>query len=176
VLVALVVIGLVWAWTGQTADNGPAVGIVDRPTPDVALPTLDGEEMRLSDYHGSVVLVNFWGTWCEPCRRETPALQAAYEQLRDEGLVVVGVNITEDELIQGKTEEDIRAFAETYGVSYPIALDMEGEMMRAFRVYPLPTSFFIDTEGTVRFMRVGEINTEEIHDLFARLQPAARSQ
>jgi hypothetical protein len=49
-------------------------------------------------------------------------------------------------------------------------------MMRAFRVYPLPTSFFIDTEGTVRFMRVGEINTEEIHDLFARLQPAARSQ
>ncbi len=171
---ALALIALVWVMTDRT--ELPSVGEVERPVPDVVLATLDGSEVDFSAYQGQVVLVNFWGTWCEPCIRETPALQAAYEQYRDDGLMIVGVNLTDDELTQGNTLDDVRAFVEQFGVEYPIALDMEGKATRAFRVFPLPTSFFIDPQGTIRYTRVGEITAEEIAVLFEELraEPAAR--
>ncbi|NJO06282.1 MAG: redoxin domain-containing protein, partial [Chloroflexaceae bacterium] len=142
---ALLLIGVVWMLTDRT--ELPSVGEMNRRAPDISLPTLAGDELRLSDYRGQVVLVNFWGTWCEPCIRETPALQAAYTELKDQGLVIVGVNLTDDEIRQGNSLEDVQAFVDQFQVSYPIALDMEGEATRAFRVFPLPTSFFIDRRG-----------------------------
>lgn len=171
---AIALIALVWVMTDRT--ELPSVGEVERPVPDVVLTALDGSEVDFSAYQGQVVLVNFWATWCEPCIRETPALQAAYAQYRDDGLMIVGVNLTNDELLQGNTVDDVRAFAEQFHVEYPIALDMEGEATRAFRVFPLPTSFFIDPQGTIRYTRVGEITAEEIAVLFEELraEPAAR--
>jgi peroxiredoxin len=154
------------------------VGEVNRPAPAITLATLDGEEVQLSDYEGQVVLVNFWGTWCEPCKRETPALQTAYEELNDQGLVIIGVNLTNDEITLGNSEADIHAFAEQYNVTYPIALDRMGEARKAFSVYPLPTSFFIDPYGNIRYVRVGEITTQEVTELFTALQQetTARSE
>ncbi len=168
---ALLLVVLIWFVTDRA--ELPSIGEVNRPAPDFRLPALAGGEIQLHDYQGSVVLVNFWGTWCEPCKRETPALQSAYEQLRDQGLVVVGVNLTDDELVQGNSEADIRSFVEQYGVTYPIALDIEGEATKAFRVYPLPTSFFIDRQGNIRYMRVGELTTEEVVALFDQLHQEA---
>lgn len=174
VLVAVLLIGLLWALTDQT--EVPAVGEVNRPAPTLALPTLAGDEVSFTDLRGKIVLVNFWGTWCEPCRRETPALQAAYETFRDEGLVVVGVNLTDDEERRGQTRAGIRAFVEQYGVTYPIALDVAGAATKAFGVYPLPTSYFIDTQGTIRYVRVGEVTAEEVAALFTQLQQEATAQ
>jgi peroxiredoxin len=168
VVVALLLIGAVWVFTGDSS-NMPSAGEVDRPVPAVSLPTLDGGELNFADYEGQVVLVNFWGTWCDPCKRETPALQAAYEQLRGEGFVIIGVNVTDDELTLGNTEDDIRAFADQYQISYPIALDVEGEAMKAFSGIHLPTSFFIDTEGRIRYVRIGELTAEEVYAFFTRL-------
>ncbi|NJL05431.1 MAG: TlpA family protein disulfide reductase [Chloroflexaceae bacterium] len=174
VVLAIGLIGLVWVLTDRT--ELPSVGEVSRPTPDMVLATLDGGEINVSQQQGKVVLVNFWGTWCEPCIRETPALQEAYARYRDEGLLIVGVNVTGSEFKQGNTLEDVQAFADEFGVEYPIALDVEGEASQAFRVLPLPTSFFIDTQGTIRFVRVGEINADEIAVLFdaLRQESAAR--
>lgn len=174
VIAAVALIALVWILTDRT--ELPSVGEVERPVPEVVLAALDGSEVDFSEYRGQVVLVNFWATWCEPCIRETPALQAAYAQYRDDGLMIVGVNLTDDELLQGNTIEDVQAFVEQFDVEYPIALDMEGTATRAFRVFPLPTSFFIDPQGTIRYTRVGEITAEEIAVLFEELraEPAAR--
>ncbi|NJK79588.1 MAG: redoxin domain-containing protein [Chloroflexaceae bacterium] len=174
VVLALLLIGVVWMLTDRT--ELPSVGEMNRRAPDISLPTLAGDELRLSDYRGQVVLVNFWGTWCEPCIRETPALQAAYTELKDQGLVIVGVNLTDDEIRQGNSLEDVQAFVDQFQVSYPIALDMEGEATRAFRVFPLPTSFFIDPAGNIRFVRVSEITADEVTVLFEELQAEATAQ
>ncbi|MEN9935485.1 MAG: hypothetical protein RLZZ387_2064 [Chloroflexota bacterium] len=167
VLIGLAIIGGVWFVTAGSAEPElPGVGEINRPAPDVALPALGGGEIRLSDYRGQVVLVNFWGTWCEPCKEETPALQASYEQLKDQGLVIVGVNLRKQE-----TDDDaVRAFLNEYGVTYPNALDVEGEMARQFQISPIPTSYFIDPAGNVRYVRVGTLTQEEVVVLFNRLR------
>lgn len=170
-VVAFLLITLIWFLTDR--NERPSIGEVSRPAPDFTLPALNGGEVQLAQYRGQVVLVNFWGTWCEPCKRETPALQAAYERLREEGFVIIGVNLTDDELAQGNSESDIRSFVEQYNVTYPIALDVAGEATTAFRVFPLPTSYFIDAQGTIRYVRVGEITTDEVTALFTELQQEA---
>jgi hypothetical protein len=88
-LAGLLVIALVWIMTARTAQQSlPPVSEITRPAPDFALPGLNGTTVRLSDYRGKVVLVNFWGTWCEPCKEETPALAPVYRKLHDQGLVI----------------------------------------------------------------------------------------
>ena len=175
VVVALVIIVVTWTLTGreqadQVAGMDVVVAEVDRPAPDFTLPTLDGTDIQLADYRGQVVLLNFWGTWCEPCRREMPALQASYEQLRDEGFTIIGINLADNEIAQGRTEEDIREFSQQYGITYPVALDMEGEVSTAYRLFPLPTSYFVDAQGRIRYIRVGELTLEDVTTVFARLQ------
>lgn len=87
--------------------------------------------------------------------------------------MIVGVNLTRDESKQGVTEADILAFAQHYGITYPVALDLEGEVAKAYRIFPLPTSYFVDAQGNIRYVRVGEITANEITVLFTRLQQEA---
>lgn len=174
VLVALALIGTVWVITGR--NNGvssQAMGEVNRPAPTFNLTTLDGGSVSLDQYRGQVVLVNFWGTWCEPCKRELPALEQAHKQLGDQGLAVVGVNLTDDELAQGTSEEQIKAFLDQFSVTYPIALDRQGEVTNAFRVFPLPTSFFIDVQGRIRYVHVGELTLDDVTARFTELKQEA---
>lgn len=168
-IIALILISTVWYITGQQEASLPTVGEVNRPAPEFVLPVLQGEDFRLEDYKGKVVLVNFWATWCEPCREETPALQSAYEDLREQGLEIVGINLTNDEVAQGKGEKEISEFVNQYGVTYPIALDTEGEVANAFRIYPIPTSYFIDPEGNIRYVRVSTLTYDEVNTLFKSL-------
>lgn len=170
VLIGLAIIGAVWVVTAGNAEPQlPGVGEMNRPAPDIALPALDGGEVRLSDYRGQVVLVNFWGTWCEPCKEETPALQQAYEDLKGEGLVILGVNLRKQE----PSDEAVQTFLSQYGVTYRTALDVEGEAARQFQISPIPTSYFIDPAGNIRFVRVGTLTHEEVVTLFGRLKQEA---
>lgn len=169
----LLVIALVWFISGQNAQPAlPPVGELNRPAPDFALPGMDGQTIRLSDYRGKVVLVNFWGTWCEPCKEETPALQQAYQKLKDRGLVIVGVDLRSQEQDGAEGADGVRAFAQQYGISYPIALDTKGETARAFQIYPIPTSYFIDPNGVIRYVRVSTLSADEVEILFTKLQQA----
>jgi peroxiredoxin len=170
-VVGLLVIALVWAFSGQSASQElPPLGEVNKPAPDFVLPGLHGADVRLSDYRGKVVLVNFWGTWCEPCKDETPALQAIHQKLGDQGLVIIGVDLRNQERSGPDGVADVRAFTDRYGVTYPIALDTAGETARAFQIYPIPTSFFIDPNGTIRYVRAGPIAAQEIEPIFKQLQ------
>lgn len=116
--------------------------------PDFLLETLDGGELRLSDLRGQPLVVNFWATWCSPCRKEIPQLVAAYDSFRDEGLVVVGVNLQESEGI-------IRRYAEDFGMEFPIVIDRKGKVADEYRLLGLPMTFFVDREGVVRSVFAG---------------------
>ena len=111
--------------------------------PDFLLASLDGGELRLSDLRGKGVIVNFWATWCAPCRKEMPQFVAAYDRYRDEGLEVVAVNVQESASI-------IRPFADDFGMRFPVVLDKLGSVSDAYRLAGLPMTYFIDREGVIR--------------------------
>ena len=113
-----------------------------KAAPDFDLTLLNGGSFRLSDHLGKVVVLNFWGSWCPPCRWEMPDFQEMYQEYRDDGVVFVGIAVPPDD------EEDARAFTEKIGVTYPVGLDPEGELLIKYRVTSFPTTYLIDREGT----------------------------
>lgn len=173
-LVALLLVGGIWVLTGRdVAPASQAMGEVNRPAPGFETPTLAGDSLRLDDFRGQVVLLNFWATWCEPCKRELPALEAAHQQYADQGLAVIGVNLTDDELAQGNDQAEIKAFLDQFGVTYPVAMDMQGDVTNAYRVFPLPTSFFIDGTGRIRYVHIGELTLNDVTARFNELRQEA---
>ncbi|UCB44252.1 MAG: redoxin domain-containing protein [Dehalococcoidales bacterium] len=119
--------------------------------PDFTLVDLDGNTVRLSDFRGKVVFLNFWATWCPPCRAEMPAIEEVYQEYKDEGVVVVGVDV-------GESKSTVRNFVEENGYSWIFVLDTTGEVSMEFMVLRFPTSFFIDSQGIIRATRVGYMN------------------
>jgi peroxiredoxin len=170
-LVGLLVIALVWVLSSRSAGAGlPPVAQANRPAPDFALASIDGGTVRLSDYRGKVVLLNFWYTGCEPCREETPALEAAYKKLAPQGFEIIGMNVRANERRGADGDADIRKFLEAHGVSYPIALDVDSQTGRDYQVYVLPTSLMIDREGKIRYLLFSATTTEAVEALFTKLQ------
>ncbi len=133
--------GLVPAGAGVSAAEGDIA-------PNFLLELLDGGELRLSDLRGSPVVINFWATWCAPCRKEMPQLVQAYDRHRNDGLIVVAVNLQE-----GK--DTVRPFARDFGMDFPIVVDRDGEVGDAYRLPGLPTTFFIQRDGTIRSVFTG---------------------
>jgi peroxiredoxin len=124
--------------------------------PDFSLSMLDGGAQNLRDFRGQVVVLNFWASWCSPCRAETPDLQVTYTELRDKGLVVLGVN-------QGEPHERVRDFVEEFGLSYPILLDEGQTVAQKYGVRAFPTSFVIGGDGVIREVVVGALTRSAIH-------------
>ena len=115
---------------------------------------LTGETFSLSDYRGKIVFLNFWGSWCPPCRMEMPGFQKVYEQYGDDVMIIgVGINDSPGNLIE---------FAKSIGVTYPIVHDRTSEVARHYRIRSLPTTYRIDQEGRVRGVAVGALNEDQI--------------
>ena len=121
------------------------------PAPDFEVTRFNGETLRLSDLHGQVVVLNFWASWCPPCRREMPAFEDAWLGSRDDGVVFVG-------LASGDIEADARAFAEQVGVTYPLGLDLDGAVANEYLVRVMPTTYFIDRDGLLQRKLSGFVN------------------
>lgn len=176
-VLGLLVIAVVWVVSGrQAATTLPPAAEVNRPAIDFTLPTIDGKPLRLSDYRGNVVLVNFWYTNCAPCREETPALQAAYAQLNGQGLQIIGVNVRDNERNGADGDQDIRKFMADHGVTYPIVLDAGSKVNRDYQVYVLPTSAMIDRAGNIRYLLFSAVTTSEVEALFKKLQQETSAQ
>lgn len=130
--------------------------------PDFSARTLEGASIRLSDLRGRAVIINFWATWCEPCRAEMPLLDDRAVALAERGLVVLGVNFDEP-------EESVRAFRDELGLSFPIVLDPGGQVQSLYRVIGYPTTYFVDAGGVIQAIHLGVMDEGRLDDYLAAL-------
>ncbi len=162
--VAVFILGLVtWTWSSGAIGGGqPTSARIGSRAPAIELPQLvagkPGERVALSAYAGRPVVVNFWATWCSPCRAEFPALEAKYRQYKDsKQLAVIGIASMGDD-----GPAAAQRFIESMGSTFPILLDTDGSAEQTYRVDALPTTVFIDRNGIIRDLVVGGPLTEEV--------------
>ncbi|MGB5540826.1 MAG: TlpA disulfide reductase family protein [Gammaproteobacteria bacterium] len=118
------------------------------PAPDFTLQDTEGRPHRLSDYRGKTVIINFWTTWCPPCREEIPSMNRAWNALKDDGVVILAINMGED-------EDTIFVFTADYPADFPLLLDRGGEVIAQWPVKGLPTTYVIAPDGTIAFRAIG---------------------
>lgn len=150
-----VVIGIVWIVLSRVPQGDAKAGNTEQALPQVgylapALEgiTLSGSPISLDDVQGKVVLINFWATWCPPCRLEMPAMQTLHDRYRDQGFEILAVNLQEQ-------DDQMSAFVDEMGLTFPIIVDRTGDLSSAYRVTSLPTTFIVDREGLIRDRIVG---------------------
>lgn len=141
------------AAANESSRNFVVPAVVSFPAPELALTDLDGSAVSLADFHGQVVLVNNWATWCPPCRAEMPVLDAFHDEHAAQGFSVIAVDA-------GEPAADVRRYAESMQLSFPVWLDPEMSAIRAFRNDGLPSSYVVDASGTVVMAWNGAITRE----------------
>ena len=129
------------------------------PAPDFSLELFDGSIFRLSDHRGKPVLINFFASWCVPCKEEIPALEKIGQEYGSQGVVFLAIAVND-------SEEKARIFVDELGLSFPAGIDKTNSVQEAFGLYGVPTTFFIDKEGITNYLHAG-IVTEELlrHEL-----------
>jgi peroxiredoxin len=147
-LILISILVLADAGTSAAVNGGSLVG---SRAPEFALKDMSGSYVSVTALRGKVVVINFWATWCPPCRLEMPALNRLYKDYRDRGLVVIAVT-TES------SERGIKNYLKETHLSLPIVLDRDGRVSRVYGVFSLPTSFVIDRSGTVVLHYMGDQN------------------
>jgi cytochrome c biogenesis protein CcmG/thiol:disulfide interchange protein DsbE len=125
---------------------------VGKKAADFKLNNLDGSAVSLSQYHGNPVILNFWATWCEPCKQEMPLLESYYQKSLH-NLVVLGINDEEP-------PDKVKAFVSEYRLTFPILLDTDGAIANLFFVHGYPTSLFIDADGVLRAQHIGTLSED----------------
>ena len=120
---------------------------------DFSLPLVSGggETLSLSDLRGQVVFVNFWATWCAPCRDEMPSMESLYRQFRDRGFEIIAVNAREN-------EQEVAAFMRDHDLTFPALLDLDGRVGSNYGIHAIPTSYLVDREGNIVLRKVGSID------------------
>jgi thiol-disulfide isomerase/thioredoxin len=153
---AILFVGGSWIWLNRMpvaalAGARTPQPAIDHPAPDFTLATLDGATFGLHAAQGKPVVLNFWATWCGPCQRELPTLQAAAERYGDR-VLIIGVD-------QGEDPQTVQAYVDQLGLTFPMPLDAEFEVSGLYNVRGLPTTYFIDAQGVIRQMWLGEMNS-----------------
>jgi cytochrome c biogenesis protein CcmG, thiol:disulfide interchange protein DsbE len=162
----ILVWGSSWLWISRApipvqpalAAQNPAVGLV---APDFTLETLDGTTFQLSELRGTPLVLNFWATWCGPCIRELPALQTAAERYGNR-VLIVGID-------QGEPEHVVRPYVEEMGLTFPIPLDINMEVGQRYEVRGMPTTYFVDADGVIRHVWLGEMNSITLAEGIAKI-------
>ena len=136
------------AFTAFAATSLASSGLTGQSAPDFALKSSSGENLRLSEFRGDVVMVNFWATWCGPCRQEMPLLDELYSRYQRVGFSLLGVNIDDD---SGRAMDMI----EELGVNFPVLFDARKEVSKLYEVEAMPVTVIVDRTGTVRYIHHG---------------------
>jgi peroxiredoxin len=162
VVAGAVILGLIWYFDRpESALGSQAVRVTasaNAPAPrigkevaDFQVLGVDGNSYRLSDFRGRPVWLNFWATWCPPCRAENPDIQAVYDANKDQGLVVLAISLGED-------PDTVRGYANRTHLNYPMGIDQTTEIAALYRIVGIPTHFFIDRDGILREIRIGGLS------------------
>lgn len=138
---------------------GPFVGA---QAPDFTSVTVDGERISLKDFQGQIVVLNFWATWCLPCREEMPALEARYEKYKHLGFVILAIDFDEP-------SEVVRSFRDEFGLTFPVLLDPGAEIQKLYRVRGYPTSYFVDRDGTIQVQHIGVMIEDQLDGYLKQL-------
>lgn len=136
--------------------------LVGKPAPNFELKGIDGQTYKLADLKGKPVMLNFFATWCPPCRNEMPAIQEAYKQYADQGFVVIAVNLNESEMV-------VKNFKDKLGLTFPIVIDTDDRVTKAYDIVPLPTSFFVNKDGVIQFKHTGELTKDQLTNYIKQL-------
>ncbi len=136
---------------GKTDNIGTQKGNI---APDISLYDLDGKAVKLSDFRGQVVMLNFWATWCGPCEAEMSSMEAIYKKYKDSGFVILAVDV-------GDSEVKVKRYVKEHNLTFPVLLDWSQAIAGDFAIIGFPTTFIIDQNGVIRAVVVGERNWEE---------------
>lgn len=139
---------------------------VGETAPDFTLETLQGETTTLSEHRGKQVILNFWASWCGPCRVEMPDMQKFYEEHLDSQVEVIAVNLTHFE----RKSEHVGEFVEEFGLTFPIPLDIDGDQHDAYQVITIPTTYFLDENGVVQLRHLGPMTYEFMEESIQSMQ------
>ena len=138
--------------TGSEPSQNPQL---ENLAPDFQLPDLDGQTVSLSDFRGRPVLLNFWASWCGPCRLEMPFIQEIFEdrEWADKGLAILAINI-------GESHDTVKDFMEGHGLSFPVLLDATKDVALEYNIRGIPATFFIDKNGIIQDMKIGAFSSK----------------
>ena len=131
---------------------------------DFELEDLDGNVVKLSSFRGNMIFLNFWATWCGPCRAEMPAMQRIYDKLKDKDFVILAVNLQEDNL-------PVKNFMDKYSLDFPVLLDRTGKVGAQYGVRSIPTTYLIDRDGSIIGRAIGarEWDAPEFQSIFEKI-------
>jgi peroxiredoxin len=146
----------------KVANSVPVEPVLNAQAPDFTLETVEGEKVQLSDFNGRPVLINFWATWCGPCRIEMPAIQDRFATYQEPGLVVLAVNYDE-------SRGAVSIFRDEMGLTFPLLLDPGGEVQQLYRNRSYPTSFFVDEQGIIRSHHIGVMTEGQLDENLATI-------
>jgi cytochrome c biogenesis protein CcmG/thiol:disulfide interchange protein DsbE len=151
----LLVVGAGWIWFSRVQAGSTTTSDITAPrrgfqAPAFTLDSNSGDQFSLSNQTEKVFLINFWTSWCPPCKAEMPAIQQVYEDYQDAGLVVLGINATDQDDLTAA-----RSFVNENQLSFPILFDKNGEVSRQYNLHSFPTSYFIDQNGIIQDVIVG---------------------
>ncbi|HWL22542.1 MAG TPA: thiol-disulfide oxidoreductase ResA [Ureibacillus sp.] len=164
VILAVLVLAIGFTvYSSLTKDKVELLTVGDT-APDFELVGLDGNKHRLSDYRGEGVMLNFWGTWCEPCKREMPAMDRQYEVFKDQGVNLLTINIAQSEF-------EVQNFLNSLGVDFPTVIDKTRDVRDAYNIIDLPASIFIDPNGKVVKIKTGEMSEADIIKNMEMIKP-----
>ncbi|WP_018933458.1 redoxin domain-containing protein [Gracilibacillus lacisalsi] len=160
IISAVLLAMVVWAVIDMVTDNkvteADNIGLeVGNIAPDFELETLDGETVKLSDYRGEPVMLNFWATWCPPCRSEMPDMQRFYQ---DTDMNILAINLTDTEA----NVEDVGQFIEEYDLTFTIPLDQGNIVGDRYQIRPIPTTYMLDSNGIIQFNVFGPLNYDQM--------------
>lgn len=150
-------------YSNSTKENVEVLQVGDK-APNFELVDLNGEKHRLSEYAGQGLFLNFWGTWCEPCKREFPIIDRKYHEYRSQGVQVLAVNIAESDFA-------VRNYIESKGLTFPVVIDKEKSVMNAYNINPLPTTFLINPDGEIIKIITGEMNETMVQQYMELIKP-----
>ncbi|MEE8373361.1 MAG: TlpA disulfide reductase family protein [Dehalococcoidia bacterium] len=170
-LLAIALLGLLAAQGCTSSSQDAASGLqggelppapkVGRIAPDFTLVDLEGKPVTLSDYRGKTVFLNFWATWCPPCRAEMPEIEAIFQEYNGRDVVVIGIDLREP-------EDEVRQYVRQGGYSWTFVMDTTGQVSSNYRVTAIPTSFFLDGEGIIRAVNVGAMTKRAMESRLAK--------
>lgn len=163
-ILALLVLAIGYTiYNSVTAEDVEFLRTGDK-APDFALQDMQGNSHKLSDYEGEGVFLNFWGTWCEPCVKEMPAMDRQYKDFEAQGVHVLAVNIAQSDF-------EVQSFVDRFDLSFPVVIDKSKSVMTAYNIRPLPTTILVNPEGEIERIITGEMTEQDIKGYMEEIRP-----